>query len=103
MIKKILLSASIATAPLWAVSLEHKIGQMLMVGFYGISAPKDSQICKDIKKYNIGSVILFDYNPVNKNKPKNIKSKKQLKKLTSELQACSHDAKTFDCSRSRRW
>ena len=93
MIKKVLLSVGLATAPLWAVSLEHKIGQMLMVGFHGTSAPKNSQICKDIKKYNIGSVILFDYNPVNKNKPKNISNRAQLKKLTSQLQACSNDGK----------
>jgi len=75
------------------VSLEHKIGQMLMVGFHGTSAPSSSQICKDIKKYHVGSVILFDYNPVDKSKPKNIVTKAQLKKLTSELQACSHDGK----------
>ncbi len=75
------------------LSLEKKIGQMLMVGFHGTTATKDTQICKDIKKYNIGAVILFDYNPVNKNKPKNIATKKQLAKLTKELQACSTDGK----------
>ncbi len=93
MIKKILLGLGLAIAPLWAVSLEQQIGQMLMVGFHGTSAPKNSQICKDIRQYNIGAVILFDYNPVNKNKPKNIASRRQLKNLTSELQACSHDGK----------
>ncbi len=93
MIKKILLGLGIAMAPLWAVSLEHKIGQMLMVGFHGTSVPKNSQICQDIRKYNVGAVILFDYNPVNKNKPKNIANRAQLKKLTSELQACSHEGK----------
>lgn len=75
------------------LSQEKKIGQMLMIGFYGTSAPKNSQICKDIEEYNIGSVILFDYNPVDKTKPKNIANKAQLKNLTSELQACSSDAK----------
>lgn len=75
------------------VSLEQKIGQMLMVGFHGTSATAESQICKDIKKYHIGSVILFDYNPVNKNEPKNIANKKQLKRLTSQLQKCSYDGK----------
>ena len=73
--------------------LEKRVGQMLMVGFYGTSAPQNSQICKDIKKYNLGAVILFDFNPVDKTKPKNIVTKSQLKKLTSELQACSHDGK----------
>ena len=93
MIKKIIFGFGIAMAPLWAVSLEHKIGQMLMVGFHGTSASANSQICKDIKKYNVGAVILFDYNPVDKSKPKNIANKTQLKKLTSQLQACSSDGK----------
>lgn len=75
------------------LSLEKKIGQMLMVGFHGTSAMENSQICRDIKTYNIGSVILFDYNPVNKNRPKNIETKKQLKNLTAQLQACSQDKK----------
>lgn len=75
------------------VSLEKQVGQMLMVGFHGTSAPANSQICKDIKKYNLGAVILFDYNPVNKKKPKNISNRSQLKKLTSQLQACSSDGK----------
>ncbi|RLA72673.1 MAG: glycosyl hydrolase [Epsilonproteobacteria bacterium] len=73
------------------VSLEKMTGNMLMVGFYGTSAKPKSQICQDIKRYNLAGVILFDYNPVNKRKPKNIASKSQLKRLTSELQACSKD------------
>lgn len=97
MIKKILLTVSM-TLPLvgfaeGSLSLEKKIGQMLMVGFHGTSAPKGSQICKDIQKYNLGSVILFDFNPVDKSKPKNIATKSQLKKLTAQLQACSSDGK----------
>jgi len=75
------------------VSLEKQVGQMLMVGFHGTSTPENSQICKDIKKYNLGAVILFDYNPVNKKKPKNISNRSQLKKLTFQLQACSADGK----------
>lgn len=83
-----------ALTTLWAgTSLEQKIGQMLMVGFHGTSAEKGSRICQDIRKYHIGAVILFDYNPVNKSKPKNIASRKQLKRLTSQLQKCSYDGK----------
>jgi len=94
MIKKMIMGLGLASVPLMAaVSLEDQIGQMLMVGFHGTSAPKNSQICQDIKKYNVGAVILFDYNPVDKNKPKNIANRSQLKKLTSELQACSRDRK----------
>ena len=75
------------------VPLEQKIGQMLMVGFHGTSVKPDSRICKDIRRYNLGAVILFDYNPVDKSKSKNIASKAQVAKLTKELQACSRDGK----------
>lgn len=76
-----------------ASSLDKQIGQMLMIGFHGTSAPASSQICKDIKKYHLGAVILFDYNPSNHKKPKNISSKAQLSKLTKQLQNCSYDKK----------
>ncbi len=74
-------------------SLEQKIGNMFMVGFYGTTAKPQSQICKDIKKYNISGVILFDFNPVNRKKAKNIANKKQLAQLSKELQACSNNGK----------
>jgi len=98
MIKKMILSVSLVTLPLVSFgandpALEKKIGQMLMVGFHGTSAGKNSQICKDIQQYDVGAVILFDYNPVNKSKPKNIASVKQLKNLTKQLQSCSSDGK----------
>ncbi|WP_309496448.1 glycoside hydrolase family 3 N-terminal domain-containing protein [Sulfurovum sp.] len=94
MLKKVLVFSIVFISSLYAeVSLEKRVGQMLMVGFYGTSAPANSQICKDIKKYNLGAVILFDFNPVNKQKPKNISNRSQLKKLTSQLQACSADGK----------
>jgi len=95
MIKKVLLLVICSLTSLFAqeLTLEKRIGQMLMVGFYGTHAPKESQICEDIAQYNVGAVILFDYNPVDKNKPKNIATKKQLASLTKELQACSGDSK----------
>ena len=95
MLKKVLLSGIFLLTAISAQdhTLEKKIGQMLMVGFHGTQAPKESQICKDIQHYNVGAVILFDYNPVDKNKPKNIASKRQLAALTKQLQACSNDRK----------
>ncbi|MFK5977099.1 MAG: glycoside hydrolase family 3 N-terminal domain-containing protein [Sulfurovum sp.] len=95
MIKKILVVSNLLCISLFAqgMSIEKKIGQMLMVGFYGTSASPNSQICKDIKRYNLGGVILFDYNPTNYFKAKNISSKSQLKRLTKQLQACSRDGK----------
>ena len=73
--------------------LSKMIGQMLMVGFHGTDATSQTQICQDIKRYNLGGVILFDFNPVDKSKPKNIANKAQLAQLTKELQACSQDGK----------
>ncbi len=94
MIKKMLFCVAVGVSVLSAhVSLEQKIGQMLMVGFHGTSAKPGSQICNDIRQYNLGAVILFDYNPVDKSKPKNIASKAQVARLTKELQACSRDRK----------
>ena len=94
MIKKILFGIAVGVSVLSAqVPLEQKIGQMLMVGFHGTSAKPGSQICDDIRQYNLGAVILFDYNPVDKSKPKNIASKVQVARLTKELQACSRDGK----------
>ena len=95
---RIVIKFLLALIPLFSVAqekltLEHKIGQMLMVGFHGTTAFEKSTICRDIQKYHLGGVILFDYNPVNKHKPKNIASASQLKQLTSQLQACSHDGK----------
>lgn len=95
MIKKVLCIGLVLGTNAWAqeLALEKRIGQMLMVGFHGTYAPKESQICKDIERYNLGAVILFDYNPVDNNTPKNIATKKQLATLTKELQACSRDGK----------
>ena len=74
-------------------TLEQKIGSMLMVGFFGTTAYPDSQICRDIRNYNLGGVILFDYNPVNHKEAKNISNRTQLAKLTEQLQRCSVDGK----------
>ena len=74
-------------------TLDEKIGSMLMVGFMGTSAPKHSQICKDIKKYNLAGVILFDVNPVKHSEPKNISTRWQVGQLTKQLQSCSKDGK----------
>jgi len=75
------------------VPLEEKIGSMLMVGFMGLDASPESQICQDIQAYHLGGVILFDVNPLDRKKPKNFESKEQVQRLTDQLQACSSDGK----------
>ncbi len=43
------------------VSLDVKIGQMLKVGFRGLSVDEQSPVVQDIEEYHIGGVVLFDY------------------------------------------
>ncbi|MEZ4582792.1 MAG: glycoside hydrolase family 3 N-terminal domain-containing protein [Caldilineaceae bacterium] len=42
--------------------LDVKIGQMLMVGFRGVSAPENSAIVRTIREQHVGAVVLFEYN-----------------------------------------
>ncbi|WP_198305809.1 glycoside hydrolase family 3 protein [Arcobacter vandammei] len=65
--------------------LEKMIAKMVILGFQGTNIDQNSQISKDIKK-GLGGVILFDKDPNDKTKAKNIESKAQLKKLNSDLQ-----------------
>lgn len=60
------------------------IGQMIMIGFNGATAGKDSDIAKTLKDINIGGVILFD-----RSGSSNIVSYKQTKTLISDLQKYS--------------
>lgn len=74
--------------PASEASIELMAGQMLMIGFRGISL-EASPFVRDIKKYHLGGVILFDrdYNimlPV-----RNVISKKQLTSLVHGLQEAS--------------
>lgn len=70
-------------------SLDQKIGSMLLIGFRGKSLDQDNHIVRDIKKYHLGGVILFDYDVPKKEYDRNIESPKQLQKLTVDLQDVS--------------
>lgn len=70
-------------------SMKKLIGKMLVVGFENSVVDDSSQIIKDIKKYNLGGVILFDRFYTNREKVKNIANPKQLRILTSTLQKAS--------------
>lgn len=69
--------------------VEKMISKMVILGFYGTSIDKNSQIYKDIES-GLGGVILFDKDPSDKTKAKNIENKAQLKKLNAQLQAVSN-------------
>ncbi len=62
---------------------------MLIVGFSAKEINANSQIVKDIQKYDLGGVILFDREFKDRNKTKNIASQTQLQKLTKDLQTYS--------------
>lgn len=61
------------------------IGQMLLVGFENQDINPNSQIVKDIQKYDLGGVILFDKFYDDRTKTKNIRSADQVQKLTKKL------------------
>jgi beta-N-acetylhexosaminidase len=70
------------------VSLEEKIGQMILVGFRGTSLSEDSKIIQQIKAGKIGSVILFDKDLLLKSQ-RNIQSKTQVSQLNHQLQSAA--------------
>jgi beta-N-acetylhexosaminidase len=68
------------------ISLRDKIGQMFVIGFDGVDINQNSSIVHDIQEYNLGGVILFDYNNQTKNFGKNIVSRAQVATLNASLQ-----------------
>src|SRR5512137_1351219 len=78
-------------APTPAVSsaetgLDVQVGQMIMVGFRGLSVTDGHPIARDIRQQKIGGVILFDYDVPSRTYGRNIESPKQLRALTASLQ-----------------
>ena len=83
----------VLTFSLSAQSLERLAGGVLMVGFEGTEAPPGSPICREIHRYGLAGVILFERHPNKKGAVKNIRSPSQLRRLTRQLKACSPDGK----------
>ena len=71
------------------VTLNEKIGSMLLSVFRGDSPENAQHIADDITQKHIGGVVLFNSDPLIKGSHRNIKSPAQLKKLTSWLQGLS--------------
>ena len=74
-------TAQIAGTP----ALDRMIGEMIILGFKGTEVDNTSKIVKDINKYYIGGVILFDYDVPSKSFPRNIVDPKQTKKLIEDI------------------
>ena len=97
MIRKLLLLGLLSTLLFSAENtyskqqLEKMIAKMVVLGFKGEKVDADSKIYKDIKKYSLGGVILFDKDPNNKKKIKNIKNPKQVQNLTKQLQSINKE------------
>ena len=70
--------------------IERMISKMVVLGFKGESINSNDEIYKNIES-GLGGVILFDKDPTNKKKIKNIKDPEQLKTLTSQLQNISEE------------
>ena len=67
--------------------VKKQIGRMLIVGFENRIVNKNSQIVKDIQKYDLGGVILFDKFYNDRKRIKNIISPSQLTILTTRLKS----------------
>lgn len=67
----------------------QQLGQLLVVGFRGSEINSDSDIVKDLKEFNLGGVVLFDYDIESGEFDRNIKDPNQLLKLSSALVAYS--------------
>jgi len=71
------------------VSLDVKIGQMLMIGFRGLVAAEGDPILDDIRARHLGGVVLFDYDVPSDTPVRNVESPAQVKALVEGLQAAA--------------
>ena len=70
--------------------LNVKIGQMLMIGFRGLAITESTHITRDIQKYHLGGVVLYNLDlPSKRKQPRNIKNSTQLQQLNQDLQGLS--------------
>ena len=69
--------------------MKKQIGRMLVVGFENEKIDKNSKIVKQIQKYDLGGVILFDKYYKKRKITKNISSPSQLQTLTTKLKEFS--------------
>lgn len=68
------------------VSVDVKIGQMIMSGFRGLRAEDDPATLEEIQKGNIGSIVFFEHDTINNTDVLNVESPAQIRMLTRSLQ-----------------
>lgn len=71
------------------VTLDEKIGQMLMVGFKGFEVSDTSHVVRDIQTFHTGGIILFDYDVPSGTPNRNIDNENQVTQLIDDLQQLS--------------
>jgi len=74
-----------------APTIDEKIGEMLILGFRGLEVNDSSKIVQDINKYNIGGIIVFDYDVPSKTWSRNIESPEQTKKLVNDIKSLTNE------------
>jgi len=68
------------------LTLEDKIGQMVLAGFRGLELKDTDPIIQDLRTRNLGAAILFDQEMADKTLPsRNIQSPAQVKALVASL------------------
>lgn len=70
-----------------SIDLQEKAGQLLMVGFKGFELSDTSHVKRDIEEYNVGGVILFDFDVPTGSRNRNIESADQVRSLNQSLQS----------------
>ena len=65
------------------------IGQMLLVGFRGLSVDDGSPIVQDIRDRALGGVVLFDFDTPTNSPVRNVQSPAQLQALVAGLRAAA--------------
>lgn len=68
---------------------DQELGQLLVIGFRGTEINSDSDIVQDFKEFNLGGVVLFDYDVESGEYGRNITDANQLLRLSSALVANS--------------
>lgn len=77
----------VETEPEDLPSLEDKIGQMLLIGFRGLSVTEEDQIVQDIKTGRVGGIVLYDRDVALSSDVRNIQSPGQVTSLISSMQS----------------
>jgi beta-N-acetylhexosaminidase len=69
--------------------LDLWIGQMLMVGFRGTELNEGDPFLEVVEDFQLGGVVLFDYDVPSKSAVRNIVAFPQVKRLTAQLQSAA--------------